>query len=73
MEQIDKEIIVTNLVSKSFPIIRYRLGDNIEMSDEIDCPCGIQTPIIKSINGRAGSFIYGKKNNYPSLTLYYYF
>ncbi|MCW8107263.1 hypothetical protein OPS25_01930 [Alteromonas ponticola] len=66
------EIIVTNLVSHSFPIIRYRLGDVISLSDE-PCPCGRHHSVLKEIVGRKGSSVIGKNKEYPALTFYYVF
>ncbi|WP_215115807.1 phenylacetate--CoA ligase family protein [Exiguobacterium sp. s80] len=74
VESVDNEIVVTNLSSYSFPIIRYKLGDYIELeSESYRCKCGKSHPIIKSILGRVGNLILGKKDKYPSLTLYYVF
>ncbi|MFQ5964195.1 MAG: phenylacetate--CoA ligase family protein [Candidatus Scalinduaceae bacterium] len=73
VEEVDNEIIVTNLLSKSFPIIRYRLGDYIEVDKTIKCKCGMAHYIIKDVLGRIGNVIYGINNKYPSLTLYYIF
>jgi phenylacetate-CoA ligase len=68
------EIIVTNLNSKSFPIIRYKLGDTIILDENgLDCPCGKKHPVIKEISGRVGKNIIGKTKKFPSLTLYYVF
>jgi phenylacetate-CoA ligase len=70
----ENEIIVTNLLSKSFPIIRYKLGDVIELdSFEKKCNCGMVHPIIKEVTGRIGKLIYGQQFEYPSLVLYYIF
>lgn len=73
VEEVDNEIVVTNLVSKSFPIIRYKLGDYIKIDTATKCKCGIQHYIISEVTGRVGSVIHGNKNQYPSLTLYYVF
>ena len=73
VQEIEGEIVVTNLMSKSFPIIRYKLGDYISIGDSISCPCGSEAPIIKDILGRVGKSILGKLNKYPSLTFYYIF
>jgi phenylacetate-CoA ligase len=74
VEEENNEIIVTNLNSYSFPIIRYKLGDYIRLEDKkFECPCGRAHPIIKDIFGRVGYKILGKNNIYPSLTLYYIF
>jgi len=68
------EIIVTNLLSKSFPIIRYKLGDSIKLADDnFRCDCGRKHPVILDVLGRVGKKIIGKNNVYPSLTFYYVF
>lgn len=68
------EIIVTNLMSKSFPIIRYKLGDQVTLAPtDFACKCGRQHPVILDVLGRVGKNIIGKQNSYPSLTLYYVF
>ena len=73
VEEENNEIIVTNLVSKSFPIIRYKLGDYVVVENGVKCGCGMQRPVIKEVLGRVGKVIYGLKCEYPSLTLYYVF
>ncbi|WP_394676737.1 phenylacetate--CoA ligase family protein [uncultured Sphingobacterium sp.] len=74
VEVIDGEIIVTNLISKSFPILRYRLGDKVTLADpNFKCACGRKHPVILDVLGRVGKNIIGKENSYPSLTLYYVF
>jgi phenylacetate-CoA ligase len=73
VEEENNEIIVTNLVSKSFPIIRYKLGDYIRLDRESRCVCGMQHEIVREVLGRVGKVIYGVLNQYPSLTLYYVF
>lgn len=74
VEEIAGEIIVTNLILKSFPIIRYKLGDYIELENENKtCPCGMKHPILKEVTGRIGEVIYGKNEIYPSLYFYYIF
>jgi phenylacetate-CoA ligase len=73
VEEKDNEIIVTNLWSKSFPIIRYKLGDYISMKTNVSCSCGMQHDIITEVTGRVGKLIYGFKDIYPSLVIYYIF
>lgn len=72
VEVIDDKILVTNLHSHSFPIIRYELGDYVRLS-EAACPCGRAHPVIAEITGRIGKKIVGYKSSYPTLTLYYIF
>ena len=73
VEEEDGEIVITNLISNSFPVIRYKLGDYIELGRNLKCSCGRKHLIIKDILGRTGKVIYGIKDKYPSLTLYYVF
>ncbi len=73
VEEDKGEAIITNLISDSFPLIRYRLGDSIILDNETICPCGMQHKIVKEVVGRIGKVIYGKQNKYPSLNLGYVF
>jgi len=74
VEEVDNEIIVTNLQMKSFPIIRYRLGDYIKLAvKDKRCSCGMHHPILEEVTGRIGKLVYGKNNTYPSLYFYYIF
>jgi phenylacetate-CoA ligase len=73
VEDINGEIVVTNLNSFSFPIIRYKLGDAIKLAPYSVCTCGRESNIIIEIEGRVGKSILGKQQKYPSLTLYYIF
>ena len=74
VEEVDHQIVVTNLQMKAFPIIRYQLGDYIELvSDNKVCTCGKAHYILEEITGRIGENVYGKKEIYPSLYFYYIF
>lgn len=73
VEEEDGQIVITNLVSRSFPIIRYMLGDYIKLDWTTQCECGMKHPIVREILGRVGKVIYGTSAIYPSLTLYYVF
>lgn len=66
------DLLVTNLSSFSFPIIRYRLGDSVSLSRS-DCACGRQHMVIKDIAGRRGATVFGNNGAYPALTFYYVF
>lgn len=70
VEEEQGEAIITNLISDSFPIIRYKLGDSIVLDNETVCSCGMKHKIVKDVLGRVGKVIHGKLNKYPSLTLY---
>lgn len=74
VEEIDHEIVVTNLQMHAFPIIRYQLGDYIKLAPKTaTCECGMQHAIIEEVTGRIGQTVYGKNNTYPSLYFYYIF
>lgn len=66
------DAIVTNLVSHSFPIVRYSLGDAIRLSDSY-CACGRQHPILAEVAGRRGGIVFGLTRSFPALTFYYVF
>lgn len=74
VEEINNEIIITNLQLKSFPIIRYKLGDYIKLAtkDKV-CKCGMKHQILEEVTGRVGESIYGQNEIYPSLYIYYIF
>lgn len=74
VEVIDGEAVVTNLLSRSFPVIRYRLGDSVELApEEYQCPCGMRHIVIREVLGRVGTVILGRTGQFPSLVLYYVF
>ncbi|WP_420573571.1 phenylacetate--CoA ligase family protein [Kordia sp.] len=74
VEAIENQIVVTNLQMKTFPIIRYQLGDYIQLaSRETKCSCGKAHYILNEVTGRIGENVYGKKEIYPSLYFYYIF
>jgi phenylacetate-CoA ligase len=74
VEEIDNEIVITNLQMHSFPIIRYKLGDYIKLNvSKEKCLCGLEHQILEEVTGRIGENIYGFNKTYPSLYLYYVF
>ncbi len=50
------EIVLTNLDSRAFPIIRYRTGD-IGALDATPCPCGRSLPKLRGVEGRRTDFL----------------
>lgn len=54
------EIVGTNFNNRYFPLIRYKTGDHVVLSDESSCPCGRVYPIVKSIEGRVGDYLLGE-------------
>lgn len=64
------EIVVTNLISHSFPFIRYRLGDYVKLKEAFACPCGRQGLVIEDILGRVGMKVRGRGGTaFPSVAI----
>lgn len=66
------EIVITDLLNYSMPLIRYKMGD-IGVMSKRQCPCGRGLPMLDKIFGRSGdSFISpdGKKVTAGSIVLY---
>ena len=61
------ELLVTYLYSYDFPFIRYKTGDIVEITEE-KCECGRNLKVLKSLDGRAGSFIYNGKDKISHTT-----
>ena len=55
IEEIDGEMIVTDLWNKAMPFIRYRNGDAVTFLDK-KCSCGRNLPLIK-VRGRSNDII----------------
>ncbi len=53
------ELVVTNLVGLASPIIRYRTGDIVTLSND-PCPCGRSLSSVKISGGRATEFVVTK-------------
>lgn len=54
------EIVGTNFNNTLYPLIRYKTGDHVILSDEKHCLCGRAYPIIESIEGRVGDYLMGE-------------
>ncbi len=55
------KLIVTSFTTFGTPLIRYDIGDSIQLSDGI-CNCGNNNPLVKEIDGRIDDFIYSEVN-----------
>lgn len=51
------EIIITDLNSNNFPIIRYKTGDRGILENKKECACGCKTPYLTEITGRIEDYI----------------
>ena len=58
---IDGNILVTNLLNRSMPLIRYKIGDIGSLSSEMTCQCGRNLPRLNHIKGRTVN-IFKKKD-----------
>lgn len=54
----NKEILVTSFSTRGTPLIRYSVGDSIEIDNHLKCPCGSNHPLVKNIEGRKQDYIY---------------
>jgi phenylacetate-CoA ligase len=59
-------LVVTSFTTSGTPLIRYDIGDSIELSDEI-CTCGNNNPLVKEIFGRIDDYIYSPENGKVNL------
>ncbi|MEH7574183.1 phenylacetate--CoA ligase family protein, partial [Cytobacillus firmus] len=58
-EEDSNEVLVTSFTTHGTPLIRYRIGDAMVLSnDNAACECGIKVPIVKEIQGRRLDFLY---------------
>ena len=65
-------VLVTDLLNRSMPLIRYEIGDFASWVDGPACPCGRSLPRIAKIEGRATDFLRlpdGTLISGPALTL----
>jgi phenylacetate-CoA ligase len=65
-------ILVTDLLNRSMPLIRYEIGDLASLDADLHCPCGRSLPLIGNIQGRTSDFLClpnGRMIAGPSLAL----
>jgi phenylacetate-CoA ligase len=65
-------VLVTDMLNRSMPLIRYEIGDLASWSDPGPCPCGIVFPRLARLEGRITDFLSlpdHRKISGPSLTL----
>ncbi|MEM2506184.1 MAG: phenylacetate--CoA ligase family protein [Nitrososphaeria archaeon] len=51
------EIVCTSLINRAMPFIRYALGDVGKASEQNECPCGRNLPLMDVIEGRRDDVI----------------
>ena len=52
------EIVGTSFTNNLYPLIRYRTGDHVLLSEETVCPCGRVYPLVKGIEGRVVDYVF---------------
>lgn len=45
-------VLVTDLLNRSMPLIRYEIGDLANLDPGVQCPCGRSLPLMGNIQGR---------------------
>lgn len=63
-------VLVTDLLNRSMPLVRYDVGDVALLDDPLRCPCGRSLPLMGDIQGRASEFLHvpsGRMTTVPSL------
>jgi phenylacetate-CoA ligase len=61
------ELVITPLHLQAMPLVRYNLGDLVELA-EIDCPCGWHLPVIRVLGrGAQGYPVAGERVNQAQL------
>jgi phenylacetate-CoA ligase len=55
------ELVVTSFFTDSFPLIRYRIGDAVELLEEYRLSDDVNMPIVKSILGRMDDLVYTRE------------
>ncbi|EIM05713.1 Coenzyme F390 synthetase-like protein [Planococcus antarcticus DSM 14505] len=59
IEEGNQEILVTSFSTHGTPLIRYKIGDAMDFDTlSQTCKCGVESPIVKSIQGRKLDFLY---------------
>jgi len=62
LEQVDGRTLATGLTNRTFPFVRYDLGDEITLISE-PCPCGSAFARVADISGRRDDdFVYGSQS-----------
>ncbi len=54
-------LVVTAFNTHGTPLIRYDIGDQIELDKEGTCNCGNNNPLVKKVLGRISDYIYSEE------------
>ncbi len=51
------KLLVTDLLNRAMPLIRYEIGD-LAIPEDCPCPCGRGLPLLREVSGREADFLY---------------
>ena len=57
------EVVLTGFINKRMPLVRYQIGD-IAIPERKKCDCGLNTPLVKRIQGRADDVVITKSGTH---------
>lgn len=55
------EVLVTSFTTRGTPLVRYKIGDMMEFSYDVSCPCGANTPVLTKLEGRVNDYLYSRE------------
>lgn len=58
------DVVLTGLINRAMPLLRYRVGDRAAWSARSCCPCGHSMPIIAGLEGRKDDYIYTEERGW---------
>lgn len=58
------DVVLTGFLNRAMPLVRYRVGDRAAFSEESQCPCGRQMPIVAAIEGRKDDYIFSRERGW---------
>ena len=65
----ESSILVTSFTTDKMPLVRYDIGDKIVFDTENkQCPCGSNMPLVEKIIGREMSFVYTQERGKIGIT-----
>ncbi len=58
------DVVLTGLINRAQPLVRYRVGDRAIWADSDRCPCGRSMPIIEAIKGRREDYLFSRQRGW---------
>ena len=55
-------LVLTSFTTEGTPLIRYDIGDSLELSEKVKCDCGSSNPIVNMILGRVDDYVFSIDN-----------